>query len=313
MSATIQAAASSSSKGLHLPSIPECIRARSRTCARDVARFVAHSQGKYEHPRRLTRGQPFSDSSSLARHRRTHSGRRPYKCPYMHCQKTFTRRTTLNRHKNIHTETVEESQNRTAAFISQHAHLFKLLGPSSRPPPIQQAPYPGQMFPNHMGQNGLVRTSSNHGSPVTTPSPGDRSMSMSPTAQLEGANLQNHPGDVQQYSGSGSLRVHLRNDFHAGSPTSTTSAGYSNPPRPTSHPTSYGPPPPTLEPNVDAHQSGPGSSGGSPHMTSVGWQSPTHTASPSHSGRFVYPDPEAYTSNTVPATNQPLYARLRTP
>ncbi len=36
----------------------------------------------------------------------------------------------------------------------------------------------------------------------------------------------------------------------------------------------------------------PPSAGASPHMSSVGWQSPSHGASPSHSGsNFMYPDP----------------------
>ncbi|ORX49528.1 hypothetical protein DM01DRAFT_1338198 [Hesseltinella vesiculosa] len=39
----------------------------------------------------------FSDSSSLARHRRTHTGKRPYQCE--HCQKLFTRKTTVLRHQ----------------------------------------------------------------------------------------------------------------------------------------------------------------------------------------------------------------------
>jgi hypothetical protein len=135
---------------------------------------------------------------------------------------------------------------------------------------------------------------SSHGSPMTTPSPGHRTMSMSPSAQLEGAHLQRHPGEYQQYVSNSSLPVHLRTDLHAGSPASTTSSGYNNGMRPTSHPTSY--PPPTLEPSLEPHQSGPGSAGGSPHMSSVGWQSPTHAASPSQSSAngFIYPDPEAY-------------------
>ncbi|CAO1619854.1 unnamed protein product [Sympodiomycopsis kandeliae] len=40
----------------------------------------------------------FSDSSSLARHRRIHSGRRPYKCLVEGCGKTFCRKTTLTKH-----------------------------------------------------------------------------------------------------------------------------------------------------------------------------------------------------------------------
>ncbi|EIM90034.1 uncharacterized protein STEHIDRAFT_25464, partial [Stereum hirsutum FP-91666 SS1] len=44
----------------------------------------------------------FSDSSSLARHRRTHTGKRPYKCEDPLCEKTFTRRTTLTAHMRTH-------------------------------------------------------------------------------------------------------------------------------------------------------------------------------------------------------------------
>jgi hypothetical protein len=70
--------------------------------------------------------------------------------------------------------------------------------------------------------------------------------------------------------------------------------------RPTSHPTSYGPPP-TLEPNLDNSQGTPGSNGGSPHMANVGWQSPSHMASPSqNNASYVYPDPaDAYPTNNA--------------
>ncbi|KAJ9479664.1 hypothetical protein PHBOTO_003140 [Pseudozyma hubeiensis] len=39
-----------------------------------------------------------SDSSSLARHRRIHTGRRPYKCLVAGCGKSFCRKTTLTKH-----------------------------------------------------------------------------------------------------------------------------------------------------------------------------------------------------------------------
>lgn len=71
--------------------------------------------------------QPFSDSSSLARHRRIHSGQRPYKCPYADCQKTFTRRTTLTRHQNHHTGTVEESTAARDKALASRAAASSLL------------------------------------------------------------------------------------------------------------------------------------------------------------------------------------------
>ncbi|RPB24598.1 hypothetical protein L211DRAFT_784759, partial [Terfezia boudieri ATCC MYA-4762] len=44
----------------------------------------------------------FRDASGLSRHRRIHSGNRPYKCPYPEFQKRFTRRTTLTTHQKRH-------------------------------------------------------------------------------------------------------------------------------------------------------------------------------------------------------------------
>ncbi|KEZ40350.1 Uncharacterized protein SAPIO_CDS8197 [Scedosporium apiospermum] len=223
-------------------------------------------------------GRTFSDSSSLARHRRTHSGNRPYKCPYANCQKTFTRRTTLTRHQNQHIGTIEEAAAATAAALASRMNGVK-------------------------GIKAEIEQLSSHISPVTTPSPGQRNLSMSPSAQLDGTGLPRQ--DFQQYVTNSSLPAHLRSDIHIGSPTSTTSAGY-NPIRPTSHPTSY--PPPTLEPSVESHNSGPGSASGSPHMSSLGWQSPTHSGSPSQSSAnaFMYPDPDYQT--TTNNMNQFYYA-----
>lgn len=144
---------------------------------------------------------------------------------------------------------------------------------------------------------------SSHGSPMTTPSPAQRTMSMSPSVDMAGHGMPRHAGDMQYLQQNGSLPVHLR----VGSPVSTSSAGYNNAIRPTSHPTGYGPPS-TLEPSIDQHQPGTGSAGGSPHMSSVGWQSPSHMHSPtSQNGNgYVYTDPnDGYAPN--PAMNQLYY------
>ncbi|KAI1141514.1 hypothetical protein F5Y05DRAFT_263789 [Hypoxylon sp. FL0543] len=213
-------------------------------------------------------GKPFSDSSSLARHRRIHTGKRPYKCPYANCQRMFTRKTTLTRHQNQHKGTVEEAAQATAQVLAtaQPGRVAGRTAPSDGDP------------------------TSTHGSPLNTPSPAERHMSMSPSAELVAANAMRNA--EYSYVSNGSLPAHLRTDIQSQSPTSAP--GYTTGMRPTSHPTTY-PPPSTLEPSVESHQSGSGSAAGSPHMGSVGWQSPSHMASPTHSnggGSYVYPDPD---------------------
>jgi hypothetical protein len=114
-----------------------------------------------------------------------------------------------------------------------------------------------------------------------------------------------HPGEYPYMSNS-PLPGHLRGEYHmqAQQPTSTTA--FSNGMRPTSHPTGYGPPS-ILEPpaNMEQRQSA-GSASGSPHMSNVGWQSPSQNnmPSPSQSNGYVYPDPDPYGSA---AMSQQMY------
>lgn len=116
---------------------------------------------------------------------------------------------------------------------------------------------------------------------------------MSPGMDMTAA-MPRHAADFQYLQQAGGLPPHLR----VGSPASTTSSGYATGMRPTSHPTSYGPPP-TLEPSVEHHQGG-SSASGSPHMSAVGWQSPSQVSSPSQNGAgYVYPDPATYPPNAA--------------
>ncbi|KAL8677285.1 MAG: hypothetical protein Q9186_006272 [Xanthomendoza sp. 1 TL-2023] len=228
-------------------------------------------------------GKPFSDSSSLARHRRIHSGKRPYKCPFADCQKTFTRRTTLTRHQNHHTGTVEEAAAATAAALA------------SRPPTLtQQTSSEGANYSD---------TASN----TSTPSPGRRNSSISPSSEVPRMpNMNRQSGDFSYNMSSGSLPHHLRHDLQSPSMRSSPSIGsptlssYCGPPpasnhhRPslTSHPAIYGPPP-VLEPPTHGEHRHSGSSGSSPHLSSVGWQSPIPgMGSPTRD--YAYPEPAPF-------------------
>ena len=220
--------------------------------------------------------QPFSDSSSLARHRRIHSGKRPYKCPYADCQKTFTRRTTLTRHQSHHSGTVEESIAATSATLA------------SRPP--NQTP---RTRPDGTAYSD---TGSARSSPTSDMKPGSGSPPGSDLPQI--SHIPRQPGDFN-YLNSGSIPPHLRGDFGQNSPRSGSQSpslsGFGMPssrPSFTSHPNMYGPPAP-LEPPTSADQRSSGSASGSPHLSGIGWQSPSQTGmgSPVPGQGYGYPDP----------------------
>ncbi|KAL8968945.1 MAG: hypothetical protein Q9183_002234 [Haloplaca sp. 2 TL-2023] len=225
-------------------------------------------------------GKPFSDSSSLARHRRIHSGKRPYRCPYADCQKTFTRRTTLTRHQSHHNGTVEEAAAATAAALA------------TRPPTLaQQTSSEGCEYPDTA-------------SGTSTPSPGRRNASLSPTSEAPRlANMNRRSADFS-YLPPGAFPHHLRHDLQSPSSRSSPSIGsptlsaYGGPPpasnqhRPslTSHPVMYGPPP-VLEPPTHPEHRHSGSSGSSPHLSSMGWQSPIPGMGSPTRDAFAYPEP----------------------
>ena len=214
--------------------------------------------------------KPFSDSSSLARHRRIHSGKRPYKCPYADCQKTFTRRTTLTRHQNHHTGTVEEAAAATAAALASR-------------PPIGR---PGR--PTH-SEGGDY---SNTVSPMSTPAQSPRDLSMSPNSELPPIPSMHRQTNDYSFV-TGSLPLHMRGDMHHATsprmPTASSAPLSSMGVRPTSHPVRYGLPP-VLEPPTLSER-GSGSVNGSPHMTNSTWSpSQSSLASPTHGDGFMYHD-----------------------
>lgn len=244
---------------------------------------------------RLTRHQPFSDSSSLARHRRIHSGKRPYKCPYADCQKTFTRRTTLTRHQNHHTGTIEESEAATAAAL---ASRVSMQGGRSR----------GSDEENDFSGDGK--------SPLPQP---DRQSTNSPAAGMSGMpTLQRQPSDFYMNAMNGGMAAvppHMRNEVQP-SPRAQSPQQYPMPPnqgtpqqRPplTSNPSgSYNGPPQILEPPTTNGQQQAASGNNSPHINGAinGWQSPHNAMSAQHQTTdYGYPDANGYASHNVNASH----------
>lgn len=262
----------------------------------------------------------FSDSSSLARHRRIHSGKRPYKCPYADCQKTFTRKTTLTRHQNHHSGTVEENAAATAAVLAT-ARQGSNAGRQQRikgEVDDDENSMGGSMAGGFKTEGGYTGT----GTPMSqTPSPGqqhNRTMSISPNNEMAphqqqaqmGVPMQSgmHRGMVEggyPYIPNTSLPPHLRNEYphhlssqgpmHQQHPQQSHAQYLGG--RPTSHPqyhpSAHNGPPQIMEPQTGANPAT-GSQGGSPHMSSAGWASPSgQHGMPSPGGNgYMYPDPE---------------------
>ena len=130
---------------------------------------------------------------------------------------------------------------------------------------------------------------------MSTPSPSQRHLSTSPNSELAPMNsMPRHPGEYN-YMNNSSLPGHLRGEYHMPNQPPPSTASFSNGMRPTSHPTDYGPPS-ILEPPANMEQRQSGSASGSPHMSSVGWQSPSHNMPSPSQSNYVYPDPDPYGS-----------------
>ncbi|KAL8838529.1 MAG: hypothetical protein Q9170_002109 [Blastenia crenularia] len=133
---------------------------------------------------------------------------------------------------------------------------------------------------------------------------GRRNSSLSPSSEAPRMpNMNRHSVDFT-YMPSGPLPHHLRHDLQPssirsspsiGSPTLSAYGGVppaSNQHRPslTSHPAMYGPPP-ILEPPTHPDHRHTGSSGSSPHLSSVGWQSPIPSLGSPARDSYLYPEP----------------------
>lgn len=139
---------------------------------------------------------------------------------------------------------------------------------------------------------------------TSTPSPGRRNSSLSPSSEPPHMPNMARGSTDFSYLPSGPFAQRLRHDMQSQSSRSSPSIGsptlssYAGPPlasnqhRPslTSHPAMYGPPP-VLEPPTHSEHRPSGSSNGSPHLSSVGWQSPIPGMGSPSRDSYAYPEP----------------------
>ncbi|KAH8198662.1 hypothetical protein TruAng_007160 [Truncatella angustata] len=93
-------------------------------------------------------GKRFSDSSSLARHRRIHTGKRPYKCAHEGCLKSFCRKTTMVKHqRRSHQRGIHSSELDDCTSESDS-------GESPTTPRMSNIPWPQVSMGGHHGIHG---------------------------------------------------------------------------------------------------------------------------------------------------------------
>jgi hypothetical protein len=144
-----------------------------------------------------------------------------------------------------------------------------------------------------------------HHSPIATPSPNERPMSMSPSTGMGNIPPLHRAGSDIGYGMP--IPGHLRNELQ---PSPRSSPALTSQPYMTAvpqaqrgpmtshpHPASYGPPQ-VLEPPTQTHSGQSTNATGSPHMGAVGWQSPSHQGmpSPNPGEGYVYPEPQYNTA-----------------
>jgi hypothetical protein len=190
----------------------------------------------------------------------------------------------LTRHQNHHTGTVEEAAAATAAALASRQNMANPRSTRSEADEYSETQ-----------------------SPMPTPSPNERPMSMSPAGGMSVVPQMHRQTSDYNYMGAMNVPPHLRSEMPQQSPRSSPSlsqsysSGMSTAGRPslTSHPSGYGPPS-TLEPPANSNHGQQNSStpSGSPHMANMGWQSPSAHAlqSPGPGDNFIYPEPNQYQS-----------------
>jgi hypothetical protein len=208
------------------------------------------------------------------------------------------RRTTLTRHQNHHTGTISEAAAATAAALAARPSLPR----PGRPP---HSPTTAQL----MGHDS--QTSSAH----STPSPSQRTASLSPATELPSPF---HRAPEYMYRANGNITSHplslLTGDMQPLTPRATPTTTPTMPsgmvpgvhrPPPTSNPSYLGALPPILEPSVKTefqrpgspHMSGSPHLSGSPHMSSAG--SPHMSRGSPHMSAMGYHSPSPYSSSAA--------------